>query len=210
MCMLSHWNGARRVQNYLKSMCCPTSLPPALTLHSQLLHPTPACRFRCPCDPFSSMDWQVRPEAMMGFFTTVGGVSPPSLLRPGRRRASGVRARAPSPGAATARRGDQLTRVPGGERGPNPRELPSSGSGSGGGGGGGGALPDAAAGGGIDAAVAAAAARQRAAEMAQGARLSSDPGSVSSSSNGWNSGPAGGGGGDGEGVEGGGNSSWGW
>lgn len=208
MCMLSHWNGARRVQNYLRSICCPTSLPPALTLHSQLLHPTPACRFRCPCDPSSSMDWQVRPEAMMGFFTTVGGVSPPSLLRPGRRRASGVRARAPSPGAATARRGDQLTRVPGGERGPNPRELPSSGSG--GGGDGGGALPDAAAGGGIDAAVAAAAARQRAAEMAQGARLSSDPGSVSSSSNGWNSGPAGGGGGDGEGVEGGGNSSWGW
>lgn len=131
----------------------------------------------------------MRPEAMMGFFTTVGGVSPPSLLRPGRRRTAGVRARAPSPAVVAARRG---TAVPGGD--PNPRGLSPSGGGDGSGSG---VSPDAS--GGIDAAVAAAAARERAAGMVQDVKLSSNPGNVSGGSNGWNGGSAGGG-----------SSSWGW
>lgn len=134
----------------------------------------------------------------MGFFTTVGGAYPPSLLRPGRRHTSGVWARSPSP-----RRGKQYT-ARGGE--PNPSGVSSSGSG---GGGGSPAAPAAAAGGGVDAAVAAAAAREWAAKMVQDAKLTSDLCTASTSSNGWNSWSVWEGG-DAEGGEGDGNSSWGW
>eukprot|EP00903_Cladosiphon_okamuranus_P019476 g17910.t1 len=141
----------------------------------------------------SSTDWQVRPEAMTRFFTTVRGVSHPSLLRPGRRRASGVRARPPSP-----RRGQHYPAAfPRGEPNPSGGLPPAPGS----------------FGGGVDAMVAAAAAaRQRAAEIAQDAKLSSDPGNAGAGPREWSCGSADVGGdadGGGEGG-GGGDSSWGW
>lgn len=164
------------------------------------------------------MDWEVRPEAMEGYFTTLDGVSPPSsMLLPSRSRVSSVALR-PSPGVGAAGRTGAAWAVAG-EKHPLgfwPNENDSGGGGSG-------VFPEfGGSGSDIDAAAAAARARERATAAAATAAAphvlnrSSDAagmgGSISSSDR-WDNNAREGeavGGGGGEGAGAGGSNSWGW
>lgn len=153
------------------------------------------------------MDWEVRPEAMVGYFTTVGGVSPPSsLLHPPRLRGTTEGLRPPSPGVgAVGRTGAAAAAwAVAGEKQPfgyRPNENDGSD----------GTLPDTG-GDGVGAAAVVAGALERAAVGAPHIwkRSSDPPGGSGGSSVSWHNnvreGGAVGGGGDGVGSS----NSWGW